>query len=118
MKNAPAPTKIQGAIEQLELFDASTFCPICPSPGTLADQALTMFMNGEVFDHPDFEARTKSWRLSDAVFTLRRELNWPIETIDIPSPTDHSPGRKIALYRLDLKYIEQAKAMIGSADHE
>lgn len=73
-----------------------------------------MFMDGEHIDHPDFESRTQSWRLGAVVFTLRT-LGWPIETIDIPSPTPENPDRVIALYRLDSKYTAQALAMNGGA---
>mgnify|MGYP002661998993 FL=1 len=38
-----------------------------------------------------------------------------VETIEIPSPTEHSPDRIIALYRLDGKYTAQALAMNGGA---
>ena len=44
-----------------------------------------------------------------------RALGWPVETIEIPSPTEHSPDRIIALYRLDGKYTAQALAMNGGA---
>ncbi len=74
-----------------------------------------MLMDGRLIDHPDFEAETGSWRLSAAIFRLVRELGWPVESIEIPSPTDDCPGRVIALYRLDAKYTAQALAMQGGA---
>jgi hypothetical protein len=50
-----------------------------------------------MIDHPDFQDVTASWRLGAVVFTLRA-LGWPVETIEIPSPTAHDPYRVIALY--------------------
>ena len=73
-----------------------------------------MFMNGDMLDHPDFESSTQSWRLGAVVFTLRA-LGWPIETIEIPSPTEQCPDRVIALYHLDAKFTAQALAMNGRA---
>jgi hypothetical protein len=100
--------------EQLSLLPPAPFSPTWPPRGTLADKALGMFMDGAMLDHPDFESRTQSWRLGAVVFTLRA-LGWPIETIEIPSPTDQCPDRVIALYRLDAKYTAQALAMNGRA---
>jgi hypothetical protein len=71
-----------------------------------------MFMDGMTLDHPDFENRTQSWRLAAVVFTLRA-LGWPIESIDIPSPTEENPDRVITLYRLPGKYVAQALALNG-----
>lgn len=73
-----------------------------------------MFMDGRMIDHPDFENRTQSWRLGAVVFTLR-SLGWPIETIEIPSPTEHSPDRVIALYNLPSQYVAEALALNGGA---
>lgn len=101
--------------EQLTFLEPPPFAPQWPTKGTLADKALGMFMDGQVFDHPDFESRTQSWRLGAVVFTLRA-LGWPIETIEIPSPTTDCPDRLIALYRLDGKYTAQALAMNGRAN--
>ena len=112
---APAPTKTQGAHgEQLSFLPPPPFCPTWPKRGTLADKALGMLMDGRLIDHPDFENSTQSWRLGAVIFTLRT-LGWPVETIEVPSPTEHSPDRIIALYRLDGKYTAQALAMNGGA---
>jgi hypothetical protein len=113
MRKAPAPTKTQGAEgEQLSFLPPPPFCPTWPTRGTLADAALGMFMDGQMLDHPDFEGRTQSWRLGAVVFSLRA-LGWPIETIEIPSPTEASPDRVIALYRLESRYIAQALAALN-----
>ena len=100
--------------EQLSFLPPPPFCPSWPTKNTLPDMALGMFMNGRMIDHPDFENSTQSWRLGAVVFTLRA-LGWPIETIEIPSPTEHCPDRVIALYKLDPKYTAQALAMNGRA---
>ena len=114
MRKAHAPTATQGTGEQLSFLPPPPFSPSWPTRNTLADRALGMFMNGDMLDHPDFESSTQSWRLGAVVFTLRA-LGWPIETIEIPSPTDQCPDRVVALYRLDAKYTAQALAMNGRA---
>ena len=112
-RKAPAPSKVTGAHgEQLSFLPPPPFCPSWPTRGTLADRALGMLMDGRMIDHPDFENSTQSWRLGAVIFTLRT-LGWPVETIEIPSPSAHSPDRVIALYRLDGKYTAQALAMNG-----
>ena len=73
-----------------------------------------MLMDGRLIDHPDFQDVTQSWRLGAVIFTLRA-LGWPVETIEVPSPTELSPDRVIALYRLDGKFTAQALAMNGGA---
>lgn len=100
--------------EQLSFLPPPPFCPSWPTKNTLADKALGMLMDGRMIDHPDFENSTQSWRLGAVIFTLRT-LGWPIETIEIPSPTEHSPDRVIALYHLPGKYTAQALAMNGRA---
>jgi hypothetical protein len=115
MKKAPTRDQATGASgEQLSFLPPPPFCPTWPTKNTLADVALGMFMSGRMIDHPDFESSTQSWRLGAVVFTLRT-LGWPIETIEIPSPTEHYPERVIALYHLDAKYTAQALAMNGRA---
>ena len=100
--------------EQLSFLPPAPFCPTWPKRGSLADTALGLLMDGRMIDHPDFQDVTASWRLGAVVFTLRA-LGWPVETIDIPAPTEQSPDRVIALYRLDGKYTAQALAMNGRA---
>ncbi len=107
---APAPSTATGAQgEQLSFMPPPPFCPTWPTRGTLADTALGYFMDGQKLDHPDFEARTQSWRLGAVVFQLRC-LGWPVVTIEIPSPTEHSPDRVIALYHLPARYVAEALA--------
>ena len=111
MNEAPIHDQALGASgEQLSFLDPLLFCPIWPKQRTLLHQALTMFLDGRVFDHPDFMGAFGSWRLSDVVFRLQR-LGWPIEPIDIPSPTADRPGRTIAVYKMPAKYIAMALAM-------
>jgi len=102
--------------EQLSFFPPPPFCPAWPKRNTLADTALGLLMDGRMIDHPDFQDVTASWRLGAVVFTLRA-LGWPVETIDIPAPTEQSPDRVIALYHLPGKYTAQALAMNGRASH-
>ena len=103
-----------GTAEQLSFLPPPPFCPIWPTKNTLADVALRMLMDGRLIDHNDFIDQTRSWRLGAVIFTLRT-LGWPVETNEIPSPTEQSPDRVIALYRLDAKYTAQAPALNGGA---
>ena len=112
MKSPQQPAGAAG--EQLSFLPPAPFAPTWPQCGTLADRALGMLMDGRLIDHPEFENSTQSWRLGAVIFTLRT-LGWPVETIEVPSPTEHSPDRIIALYRLDPKYTAQALAMNGGA---
>ncbi|MDT7514553.1 hypothetical protein [Rhodoferax mekongensis] len=113
MKKAPTPSTVNGAYgEQLSFFPPPPFSPTWPQKNTLADRALGMLMDGKHIDHPDFESSTQSWRLGAVIFTLRT-LGWPVETIEIPSPTEQSPDRVIALYHLPGKYVAEALAMNG-----
>ena len=115
MKKAPTHDQAHRAYgEQLSFLPPPPFCPTWPTRGTLADKALGMLMDGRMIDHPDFQDATSSWRLGAVVFTLRT-LGWPVQTIEIPSPTEHSPDRVIALYKLDPKYTAQALARNGRA---
>ena len=90
------------------------FCPTWPTKGTLADRALGLFLDGTSMNHPDFELSTQSWRLGAVVFQLRT-LGWPVETIEIPSPTDECPNRIIARYHLAPHHVAQALAQLGGA---
>lgn len=116
MRKAPAPSKVTGAFgEQLSFLPPPPFCPTWPQRGTLADRALKTLMDGKLIDHSDFIESTQSWRLGAVIFTLRT-LGWPVETIEVPSPTKQCPDRIIALYRLDGKYTAQALAINGGAN--
>ncbi|MFO1262784.1 MAG: hypothetical protein U1E84_05490 [Rhodoferax sp.] len=113
MKKAPTQTNATGAYgEQLSFLPPPPFSPSWPTKGTLADRALGMLMDGRMIDHPDFECSTQSWRLGAVIFTLRT-LGWPIDTIEIPSPTEQCPDRVIALYHLPGKYVAEALALNG-----
>lgn len=115
MRKAPNTYQASGASgEQLTFLPPPPFCPTWPTRGTLADRALGLLMDGRHIDHPDFQDVTQSWRLGAVIFTLRA-LGWPVETIEVPSPTEQCPDRVIALYRLDAKYTAQALAMNGGA---
>lgn len=117
MRKAPTATNETGAFgEQLSFLPPLPFYPTWPTKGTLADSALTMFMDGRMIDHPDFEAATQSWRLAAVVFQLR-DLGWPIESIEIPSPTADAPGRAIALYYLPTRIVAKALALNGESSH-
>lgn len=117
MNEAPRHDQAHGASgEQLTFLDPLPFCPTWPKRDTLVDHALRMFLDGRVFDHPDFIGACGSWRLAAVVFQLRT-LGWPVETIEIPSPSEEHLGRTIALYKLPAKYTAQALAMVaGVAD--
>jgi hypothetical protein len=113
MKKAPHNLRAPEALgEQLTLIDPPPFCPVWPTRNTLADRALKLFLDGRVFDHPDFLSGSGSWRLAAVVFQLRA-LGWPIDTIEVPSPSEEHPGRTIALYKLPAKYTAEALAQLA-----
>lgn len=107
MKKAPTACNTAGAGEQLSFLPPPALCARRPTPGTLADKALKMLMDGRHIDHPDFENCTQSWRLGAVIFTLRT-LGWPVETIEVVSPTPHCPDRIIARYKLDTPALAQS----------
>lgn len=112
---APAPSTVTGACgEQMSFLPPPPFSPIWPTKGTLADRALGFFMDGARLNHPEFEARTQSWRLGAVVFQLRT-LGWPVETVEIPAPTAENPHRIIARYHLAPQHVAQALAQLGAA---
>ena len=51
------------------------------------------------------------WRRLSSVVCELKSMGWPIERLDIPSPTDRKFNRIIGLYRLPQIYIVQALAM-------
>ena len=118
MKQTPTSDQAMNGVygEQLSFLPPPPFSPTWPQKKTLADRALGLLMDGRHIDHPDFEQSTQSWRLGAVIFTLRT-LGWPIETIDIPSPTEQNPDRVIALYYLPAKYTAQALAENGRAEY-
>jgi hypothetical protein len=55
VKKAPHNLPAAGASgEQLSFLDPVPFSPTWPKPNTLADRALSRFLDGQVIDHPDF----------------------------------------------------------------
>ena len=50
------------------------------------------------------------------IFTLRT-LGWPIESIDVPSPTPDNPTRIISVYYLPGKYVALAWAALNRGPH-
>lgn len=95
--------------KQFSFLPPPPFCPTWPKKNTLADRALSLFIAGRLIDHPAFQRVTKSWRLGAVVFDLRA-LGWPIQTIDVSSPTEENPHRIIARYHLPGKYVALAMA--------
>lgn len=115
MKKAPNRADDCGALmEQMSLLEPVAFCPMWPTRGSLPDRALQIFLAGQAFDHPDFLEKYGSWRLAAVVHELRC-LGWPIDTIDIPAPSEDQPGRTIALYKLPATYAAQALATMKGA---
>lgn len=118
MRKAPVPTKTPGAEgEQLSFLPPPPFCPAWPRPGTNAEAALDLLMRGQMLDHLDFIEARGCWRLAAHIAVLK-DMGWPIERIDVPSPTDDDPGRVIALYHLPGKYVALAQELKGGAHAE
>ena len=102
-----------GAGEQLTLIDPAPFSPKYPKRSTLAGEALARLLNGDALTHPEFEAVTCSWRLSEPIRALRHDYGWPVETIEIPAPTPERPDRFIARYVLPPWVIQEVGAANG-----
>lgn len=118
MRKAPAPTKTQGAQgEQLSFLPPPPFYPCWPRPGTNADAVLDMLMQGRMLDHMDFIETHGSWRLAAVIHDLIG-MGWPIERINMPSPTDEHPQRFIAVYHLPGKYVALAREIQRGAHAE
>ncbi len=117
MKKTPAETNPNGVHgEQLSFLPPPPLCQSWPTKNTLADVALGLLMDGKHIDHTDFIDHTGSWRLGAVIFKLRA-LGWPVETIEIPCPTEQCPDRVIALYHLPAKYVAEALAINGRVAH-
>ena len=97
--------------EQLNLIDPPPFSPIWPSPSSLPGKALALLLAGRTLTHPEFEDVTGSWRLSEPVRALRHDYGWPIEAIEIASPTGDRPDRIIARYVLPDWVLEEVGAL-------
>ena len=83
--------------KQLSFLPEPEFCPQAPPHATLADRLLQRLLTGETLTHPDFEGVTGSWRLGAYVHALR-ELGWPVETVEVSSPSAQCSDRIIARY--------------------
>lgn len=85
---------------QNELFESPSFSPRYPPSSSLAGEALQVLLQGRTLTHPEFEAMTASWRLSEPIRALRHDYGWPVVTLEIPAPTPDRPDRTIARYLL------------------
>lgn len=92
--------------EQISLFDPPPFSPNLPPSSSLTSKALELLLKGCTLTHPEFEHLTGSWRLGAYILSLR-DLGWPVQTIEIASPTKHAPDRVIAMYAMP-KWVLQA----------
>lgn len=90
-------------------LDCPPIVPVWPSPGTAAEQALEMMLNGPL-DPDQFQAHCGSQRLAACVCKLR-DLGWPIDTYSWPAPTNFFPQRSIARYFLNLQKIALSKVV-------
>jgi hypothetical protein len=110
-ENAPASNAVEifARGEQLALIPEIEAAPTMPKAGTLADRLLAMFARGEELTHPDFEARTGSWRLAAVVFELCL-LGWRIESTRIGSPALDLSDRRISRYWLAASHVRFTRA--------
>lgn len=126
MKNArPAndakPSALDGADsidrhlpEQLSFLPPPPFNPSWPTPNTRDALALELFLDSQRLDAEDFHAVSGSWRLADSVFQLKAR-GWPIESLDVPAPTEACPHRAISIYFLPARFIAEAMSLKGGA---
>lgn len=100
--------------EQLSFLPPPPFCPQWPTPNTRDALALELFLDGQRLDAEDFHAVSGSWRLADSVFQLKGK-GWPIESLDVPAPTEACPHRTISIYFLPARFIAEALSLRGAA---
>jgi hypothetical protein len=108
----PDSLQASSGVKQLSFLPEPDFNPIYPTPNTLPARCLSMMLNGQTFTHPEFELITGSWRLSAVVFTFKG-LGWPVESYDLPAPSEECQTRTISRYFLPPKVIN---AVFGGAD--
>jgi hypothetical protein len=106
MKTPDSRQAMSGVGEQLHLIEPPPFSPTRPARATLAARALECLLRGETLTHPEFEKRTRSWRLAEPIRALRHEHGWPVEALEIHCPTEEHPNRTIARYYLPSWVIE------------
>lgn len=97
---------------QMALFEPAAIAPTWPSPGTLAESALALLLDGRELDHPTFEAVTGSWRLAAVVFELRA-LGWPVQSHDEPRASVDGKRRNVARYSLSARTLANVFAVRG-----
>jgi hypothetical protein len=111
---APADNRGDGSgrdgTEQGELFEPPPFSPTYPPRSSLAGEALFLLLAGRTLTHPEFESITGSWRLSEPVRALRHDYGWPVQTIEIPAPTEERPDRTIAKYMMPAWVLREVGA--------
>lgn len=93
---------------QLSLLPEVEQPPQRPNRGTLADALLAMLARGDKLTHPDFQARTGSWRLAAVAFELGL-LGWHVLAERIHAPTPDRPDRSIARYSLTAAHSALAR---------
>lgn len=96
MKN-PDSLQASSGFEQMSFLPKPDFNPIYPTPNTLRARCLSLMLNGQTFTHPEFYKITGSWRLSAVIFALKG-LGWPVESFDLPAPSQECPTRIISRY--------------------
>ncbi len=88
-----------GGIKQSELFEPLPFSPLFPSPSSMLGKALSMLLKQrDGITTPEFQAVTKSWRLSAYVHQLIHEYGWPVASLEVPFAGD--PSRSISRYMI------------------
>jgi hypothetical protein len=111
MKKAPNNLPAAGALgEQLSLIDPPEFSASFPKPATLPDRLLDRLLAGDSLTHPEWQAKTSSWRLAASVQVLR-DCGWPVDTLPIAAPTPDNPDRTIARYRLPPEVITKGREL-------
>jgi hypothetical protein len=100
------------SIEQAELFDLPTFCPILPPKNSAAEQALNDLLARDL-TQIDWLESGHGWRLSAAVKVLDY-LGWEPVSIRVKCK---GWGRKIARYSLPQKAKQAAYSLRQGGDH-
>jgi hypothetical protein len=113
MKTPGRRQATSGVGEQLNLIEPPPFSPRWPKRSSLSGRALSELLRGHHLKHLDFIGTTGSWRLAEPIRKLRHDYGWPVETLEIPSPTAENPGRIIGEYLLPTWVLDSVDATHG-----
>ena len=94
-----------------------------PRTGSLASRALARLLRDKHLSHRNFDAVSRSYRLSGYIHYLRKKHNWPVESQPLSADTMDPVGRQADyciyfLHEKDIKWagkqgIEYSDSVLG-----